>query len=98
VDEDCDYCGEGTTPLEGTGGQLFCCDFDQGGPEQEPTETECGRRYLSVGNLDPFGEVCRAELYDCPDPDDNEIYFVPGAVLSGYCCDGACSEEECPPP
>jgi hypothetical protein len=98
TDEDCATCPEGTTTLSGEDDQLFCCDFLQAGTEAEPTETECGLRYLGVGTIEGFGETCRAELYDCPDPDDNEIFPVPNAEpTEGYCCDGECSEEECPP-
>ena len=86
VDEDCLFCDEGFKLVGGASAiseDLKCCDESAVGWVDDIVD---GRFGNCVSNTDP-GTV------------ENNFYIVPGdPVNEGYCCDGACSEEECPPP
>jgi hypothetical protein len=80
-DEDCAECGAGYTPVAG------CSSIS-------PDLKCCPDG--SVGWVDDAGDARFGRcLADCDDPLDNGESA--GSAPTGYCCDGECSEEECPP-
>jgi hypothetical protein len=86
TDEDCDYCNEGFSLVGGAyniSDELRCCADGAIGWIDDAGDPRSGN---CVSDIDP-GNV------------DNNFNIVAGdSTQPGYCCDGVCSEEECPEP